>query len=218
MPPGGRIGHGTSTATWPSSDPTGREHPGLSVATSSREGSALGGAPVQSAVGALLFGRRRPLNGALAIDAASKQLPSLSRHRAHRRTHAGEPVVRPLLRHALRRGGFFHAGVLAQRVRGKRYPVWDQFGYAAGRGRRPNGYLQPFHLLSDPHRRRRQTTNDISHNWGPQHQSWNHGADGRLRQAHLAADGLPTGSRDHGLLHAGRPAVLLRARRRLHDL
>ena len=56
-----------------------------------------------------------------------------------------------------------------------------------------SGYLQPFHLKSDPPTENGQTTNDISHNWGPQHQSWDSGAMDAFVTAHLAADGASNG-------------------------
>ena len=66
--------------------------------------------------------------------------------------------------------------MLTQTVGGRTYPVFDQFG--SGRAPAPDatGYLQPFHLLSDPPLEDGETTNDITHSWGPQHQSWNNGA------------------------------------------
>ena len=41
----------------------------------------------------------------------------------------------------------------------------------AGRRRGRAGYLQPFHLLSNPPARTARRTNDITHNWGPQHRA-----------------------------------------------
>ena len=89
--------------------------------------------------------------------------------------------------------GFSDPSVLRQRVGGARYPVFDQFGFAPGVGVDPGGYLQPFHLLSDPPTEDGQTTNDITHSWGPQHQSWNGGAMDSFIQTHLAADGNANG-------------------------
>jgi phospholipase C len=67
--------------------------------------------------------------------------------------------------------GLSDPSVLRQKVGRTRYPVFDQFGFAPGVGVDSGGYLQPFHLLSDPPTEDGQTTNDISHSWGPQHQS-----------------------------------------------
>jgi len=89
--------------------------------------------------------------------------------------------------------GFSRGPVRSQVVNGRRYPVFDQFGYRPGTGVDPSGYLQPFHLLSDPPSEDGQTTNDISHSWGPQHQSWNSGAMDAFVTAHLAADGASNG-------------------------
>ena len=72
--------------------------------------------------------------------------------------------------------GFSIGPVLKQHVDGKTYPIFDQFGYEPGVGASSAGYLQPFHLKSDPPTEDGETTNDITHNWGPQHQSWNNGA------------------------------------------
>ncbi|MCU1362660.1 MAG: Phospholipase [Acidimicrobiaceae bacterium] len=89
--------------------------------------------------------------------------------------------------------GFSDPAVIRQRVGGKSYPVFDQFGYAPGIGVDATGYLQPFHLNSDPPTENGETTNDISHSWGPQHQSWNAGAMNEFVTAHLAADGTSNG-------------------------
>jgi phospholipase C len=89
--------------------------------------------------------------------------------------------------------GFSKGPVLKQTVRGRHYPVFDQFGYKPGVGADSSGYLQPFHLVSDPPTENGQTTNDISHSWGPQHQSWNNGAMDGFVAAHIVADGASSG-------------------------
>jgi phospholipase C len=96
--------------------------------------------------------------------------------------------------------GFSRGPVLKQRVRGRRYPVFDQFGYKPGVGVDPAGYLQPFPLQSDPPTENGQTTNDITHNWGPQHQSWNDGAMDSFVTTHIAADGAANGPVTMGYL------------------
>lgn len=55
----------------------------------------------------------------------------------------------------------------------------------------PNGetVLEPFELVSNPPTVAGQTTNDITHDWGPQHGSWNNGAMDRFAIEHLAEDG-----------------------------
>ncbi|MBO0747145.1 MAG: hypothetical protein J2O47_02275, partial [Acidimicrobiaceae bacterium] len=89
--------------------------------------------------------------------------------------------------------GFSDPNVLRQVVGGHSYPVFDQFGYQPGVGVSANGYLQPFHLLSAPPRENGQSTNDISHTWPAQHQSWAGGAMDAFIAAHLAADGTSNG-------------------------
>lgn len=89
--------------------------------------------------------------------------------------------------------GFSKGRVLEQSVDGRRYPIFDQFGYQPGVGADPKGYLQPFHLRSDPPSENGQATNDISHNWGPQHQSWNSGAMDGFVTSHIASDGVSNG-------------------------
>ena len=49
-------------------------------------------------------------------------------------------------------------------------------------------YLDPFELVSNPPTVDGQTTNDITHDWGPQHQSWNNGAMDQFALAHLQND------------------------------
>jgi len=87
----------------------------------------------------------------------------------------------------------FSSPALNQTVNGEIYPIWDQFGYEPGVGVTPSGYLQPFPLKSDPPNENGQTTNDITHNWGPQHQSWDGGAMDAFVATHLANDGDSNG-------------------------
>jgi phospholipase C len=89
--------------------------------------------------------------------------------------------------------GYSDPNVPTQTVGGKTYPVFDQFGYQPGTGPDANGYMQPFRLLSNPPLQDGETTNDITHSWGPQHQSWNNGAMNQFMTAHLAADGNQNG-------------------------
>ena len=89
--------------------------------------------------------------------------------------------------------GFSDPNVLTQTVGGQTYPVFDQFGFRPGTGPDATGYLQPFHLLNDPPLKDGETTNDITHSWGPQHQSWNNGAMNQFMAAHLASDGDENG-------------------------
>jgi phospholipase C len=89
--------------------------------------------------------------------------------------------------------GYSDPNVATQTVGGVTYPVFDQFGYEPGVGPTPNGYLQPFHLLSRPPKKDGETTNDITHSWGPQHQCWNGGAMDQFLPVHLANDGDSNG-------------------------
>jgi len=79
----------------------------------------------------------------------------------------------------------------------------------------PVGVLLPFHL--DTSKTNAACTHDITHDWVPQHQSWNNGAmDG------FVSSRLPIDSNDavikYGLLQSRRPSLLLRSSRCLHDL
>jgi phospholipase C len=89
--------------------------------------------------------------------------------------------------------GFSDPNVPTQTVNGQTYPVFDQFGYQPGTGVDASGFMQPFHLVSDPPLEDGQTTNDITHSWGAQHQSWNSGQMDQFMAAHLAADGTENG-------------------------
>jgi phospholipase C len=89
--------------------------------------------------------------------------------------------------------GFSDPNVLTQTVNGQTYPIFDQFGYQPGVGVTSSGYMQPFNLKNDPPLEDGETTNDITHSWGPQHQSWNNGALDSFMTAHLAADGDTNG-------------------------
>jgi phospholipase C len=85
--------------------------------------------------------------------------------------------------------GYSDPAVLTQTVGGKTYPIFDQFGYQPGTGPDPTGYLQPFNLRNDPPTVDGETTNDIAHDWGTQHLSWNNGALDAWLTAHLPVDG-----------------------------
>jgi phospholipase C len=85
--------------------------------------------------------------------------------------------------------GFSDPRVLTNRVGASRVPVWDQYGYGPGLGVDPAGYLQPFDLQQQFPTENGDCTNDISHEWTTQHQSWDGGKLDAFVQAHLAADG-----------------------------
>ncbi|MGI8491932.1 MAG: phospholipase C, partial [Acidimicrobiales bacterium] len=84
--------------------------------------------------------------------------------------------------------GFEDASVLTQVVNGAVHPVWDQFGWSPGVGQTNTGYTRPFPLLEDSSHDG-QWLNDPTHDWGPQHASWNHGAMDRWLKTHVAVDG-----------------------------
>ena len=85
--------------------------------------------------------------------------------------------------------GFADPKVLTNRINRTRVPVWNQYGYQPGVGVDPAGYLQPFELQQQFPTDNGDCTNDISHEWGPQHQSWDAGKMDAFVQAHLEADG-----------------------------
>jgi phospholipase C len=89
--------------------------------------------------------------------------------------------------------GWSDPAVLHQTVGGVSYPVWDQFGYQPGVGADPSGFLQPFRLVTDLPSENGQDTNDITHSWGPQHQSWDSGAMDTFVSTHVAVDGPGNG-------------------------
>jgi phospholipase C len=89
--------------------------------------------------------------------------------------------------------GFSDPNVPTQTVGGATYPVFDQFGFKPGTGVDANGYMQPFRLLQNPPTENGQDTNDITHSWAAQHQSWNNGAMDSFMRAHVAADGAANG-------------------------
>jgi phospholipase C len=89
--------------------------------------------------------------------------------------------------------GFSDPAVPRQTVGGQSYPVFDQFGYRPGTGPDSTGFLQPFHLLSDPPLENGESTNDIDHGWTGQHTSWNGGAMDSFIASHLASDGDKNG-------------------------
>ena len=153
---------------------------------------------------------RRPaprIERALALSSVSPAVPE--RHPSRRLPHAGEPVLRPLLRHAVGRAGFLRSQRrCATPSAGASRPVWNQYGYQPGVGVDPTGFLQPFHLHAGSPTEDGASTNDISTSGRPQHQSWNGGAMDAFVGAHLAADGVAELRHHDGLL---RPATTCRS-------
>jgi phospholipase C len=67
--------------------------------------------------------------------------------------------------------------------------VFQQKGYQPGVGVSASGFMEPFHLQMHFPKDNGDCTNDITHEWGAQHQSWNNGAMDQWVTTHLAADG-----------------------------
>ncbi|MDE3086735.1 MAG: hypothetical protein KGJ77_08205 [Acidobacteriota bacterium] len=87
------------------------------------------------------------------------------------RSYAGAPVVRA-------------ADVVAQSMAGTSIGGAEvRFALADG-----ETALEPFELRSTPPTVAGQTTNDITHDWGPQHGAWHEGAMDRFMVEHLAND------------------------------
>src|ERR1700689_22160 len=86
--------------------------------------------------------------------------------------------------------GFSDPHVPTNRFLSDDFPVWQQFGYQPGVGVNPWQYMEPFHLQQNFPTEDGATTNDISHEWDTQHDSWNDGTMDNFVRAHLAADGL----------------------------
>jgi phospholipase C len=65
--------------------------------------------------------------------------------------------------------------------------------YPAGTGLVPRKRLLPFEL---PHRENHDCTQDLTHNWGPMHLCWNHGAMDRFVKVHTSStyEGSPGGA------------------------
>jgi len=118
---------------------------------------------------------------------------------------ASDPLVSPVLAAPARRGTLKdveHVVVLIQENRSfdhyfGTFPGAHGFGDAAAHLAQPgypvagfNDELMPFHLntAGQP-----QCFPDITHDWGPQHQSWNGGTMDGFVRAHLAADGSAAG-------------------------
>jgi phospholipase C len=73
-------------------------------------------------------------------------------------------------------------------------PAFRQRGYAPGAGPSGDGYLNPFRLnTTHGATLDGEVINDPTHNWGPQHRSWNNGAMDQWVATHLKADGPENG-------------------------
>ncbi|HEX3795419.1 MAG TPA: alkaline phosphatase family protein [Acidimicrobiales bacterium] len=86
--------------------------------------------------------------------------------------------------------GFSDPNVRVNNIFGTLAPVFNQYGYGPGHGVDSGKYMQPFELQQVFPKENGECTNDITHNWAPQHESWNGGWMDGWVQAHLAGDGL----------------------------
>ncbi|HEY2214970.1 MAG TPA: alkaline phosphatase family protein [Acidimicrobiales bacterium] len=86
--------------------------------------------------------------------------------------------------------GYSDPEALVHNIFGTYFSVFEQLGYRPGYGVKDSGYMVPFHLEQVFPTEQGECTNDITHNWGPQHQSWNKGKMDSWVQAHLEGDGL----------------------------
>ncbi len=86
--------------------------------------------------------------------------------------------------------GYSDPNVIKNVVNGVPTPVYRQYGYQPGVGVTANGFLEPFHLQMQFPTKNGDATNDITHDWGPQHQSWDGGKMDGFVEAHLAGDGV----------------------------
>jgi phospholipase C len=68
--------------------------------------------------------------------------------------------------------------------------------YPANRSSPPAGRLLPFHF--DTRNSNAECTNDLSHEWGPQHQCWNHGHNDSFVTVHEQTDGAGYGTATMG--------------------
>ena len=88
--------------------------------------------------------------------------------------------------------GFNDRTVPKQTVGGKEYSVFHQFGWEPGVGKTSTGYTLPFAFkssITDDD----QCLNDPTHDWAPQHLSWNNGKMDRFLSTHLAYDSTVAG-------------------------
>jgi phospholipase C len=81
--------------------------------------------------------------------------------------------------------GFADPNVLVQ---SNGYPVWYQTSAGADpQYSPPTGYLAPFHI--DSFNTKGECTNDITHEWGAQHEAWHGGAMDQFFKAHIDDSG-----------------------------
>ena len=68
--------------------------------------------------------------------------------------------------------------------------VFQQHGYQPGVGAEASGVMEPFHLQMQFPTKNGDCTNDITHEWGPQHQCWDNGAMDQWVNVHMMDDGI----------------------------
>jgi phospholipase C len=68
--------------------------------------------------------------------------------------------------------------------------VFQQAGYQPGVGAEASGHMEPFHLQMQFPTKNGDCTNDITHEWGPQHQCWDNGAMDQWVNVHMFDDGV----------------------------
>ena len=76
----------------------------------------------------------------------------------------------------------------AVRIQGNGLPVFDQSDGGRDLFGPPAGFLTPFHV--DSSTSTGECTNDITHDWRPQHESWNGGAMDSFLTTHMTADAV----------------------------
>jgi phospholipase C len=150
----------------------------------------LGAAASQAAPGRASAAQRRLIDKALATSEASTSLSDIQHVVIVMQENRSFDSYFGTLSSAR---GFSDPNVLQQTVNGVKYPVFDQFGFEPGTGASASGFMQPFHLMSDPPTENGQDTNDIAHDWATQHKSWNGGGMDAFMTAHLASDGATNG-------------------------
>ena len=128
------------------------------------------------------------------------------RHRACDLLHAGEPLLRPLLRR------------LQGRARLRRSPEGLLGAFAQAWPGGASEHLLPFHLEADSGIG--ECTHDLNHTWPAEHLSRGAGNNADFVKTHTSAafEGPQNGVLTMGYYERGRPSLLLRVGRRLHHL
>jgi phospholipase C len=80
--------------------------------------------------------------------------------------------------------------------------VFRQKGWKPGVGPDASGHLPPFHLDTKNLASYAECVDDITHDWGPQHDAWNHGKMNKWVSTHLANDSGDIGALTMGYYEA----------------